>query len=185
MDDLRYQKAINHVILEQLRKEEKITLRVLGRSMHPLIRKGDHIHVGQCNPTRFSIGDIITFANNDTYVTHRVLWVRKKGRGIGLITKGDNEITIDPLVSPGHIVGKIVAIQRGDQTLNLETPYWRFMNRLLGFLFSVETISILFYRFAAGTFIPLRTFVHAAFEPSLLYHRLKDRGLNVAMRIIL
>lgn len=185
MDDLRYQKAINNLIREQLRKENKITLRVSGRSMHPLISKGDQIHVGQCNPRVLSIGDIITFKKNDIYVTHRVLRIRKKGSEIGLITRGDNEITMDPPVSPSHIIGKVIAIQGADRTLYLETPYWRFINRLLGVLFSVETISILFYRFAASTFIPLRRFVHSTFEPSLLYRRLKNRGLDFAMRIIM
>ena len=185
MDDLRYQKVIHHLILEQLRKEKKITLRVSGRSMYPLIRKGDPIYVGQCNPRVLSIGDIITFKKNDIYITHRVLWITRKGSNIGFMTKGDNEITVDTPVSPRHIVGKVVAIQRGDQTLHLETPSWRFMNRLLGLLFLVETISILLYRFGASTFIPLRTFVHATFEPSLLYRRLKNRGLNFATRIIM
>ena len=152
--------------------------------MYPLIREGNLIHVEKCNPRALSIGDIITFKSN-IYVTHRVLWRIRKGNGIRLITKGDNEINLDPPVSPSHILGKVVAIQRADRTLHLEKLSWRFINRILGVFFLVETTSILFYRSAASKFIPLRTFVLAKSKPSLFYRRLKNRGLHFAARIIL
>lgn len=184
MEDFRYRKVIHHLILEQLRKEKKITLRVSGRSMHPLIGEGNPIQVEKCNPRALSIGDIITFRKNDAYFTHRVLWIIKKGDDMGLITKGDNEIHPDPLISPSHVVGKVVAITGPNGTLHLETPYWRFINRLSGVIFLGETISILFYRFAASKLIPFRTFVHATLKPSHLYCRLKNRGMSFATRII-
>jgi signal peptidase I len=185
MEDLRYHKVIDHVILEQLDKGRKIEFRVSGRSMRPLIEEGDPIHVEKCKLGALSIGDIITFQRNDLYLTHRVLWVRKKGNRIRLITKGDNEINVDPLVSSNHIVGKAVAIKRANRTLDLENPFWRYINLFLGTIFLVETIFILFYRFAAGKFMPSRAFVHATFKPSHLYRRLRKRGLNFATRIIM
>jgi signal peptidase I len=185
MGDFRYRKVIHYLILGQLRKGERITLKVSGKSMRPLIEEGDTIHVERFDPRALSIGDIITFKRNDFYLTHRVLWVRKKGNRIRLITKGDNEIDVDPLVSSNHIVGKAVAIKRANRTLDLESPFWRFINLFLSTIFLMETISILFYRFAAGKFIPLRTFVHVTFKPSHLYRRLRKRGLNFATRIIM
>jgi signal peptidase I len=185
MGDSRYRKVIHYLILGQLRKGERITLKVSGKSMRPLIEEGDTIHVERFDPGALSIGDIITFKRNDLYLTHRVLWVRKKGNRIRLITKGDHEINVDPPVSSNHIVGKVAAIQRTNRTIDFEASFWRFINCLLGMIFLMETISILFYRFAAGKFIPLRTFVHVTFKPSHVYRRLRKRGLNFATRIIM
>ena len=178
MEDLRYQKIIDHLILEELGNGKKITLRVSGKSMHPLIKQGDSIRIEKCAPGALAIGDIITFKKDAAYFTHRVLWVKKKDNSIILITKGDNEINVDPLVSPNHIVGKAVAIKRTNRKLHLETPYWRFVNRLLGFLFLLEMTSILLYRFSAGRFNPSKV------KPSLLYRNLKNRSLHLATRII-
>jgi len=179
MEDVRYQRFIDHVILGQLGKGKRITMRVLGKSMYPLIREGDPIQVEQCKPRDLSMGDIITFRNDDLTVTHRVLWITRKGNDIKLITKGDNEIISDPPVSSVHIVGKVVGIGRANRTLNLETPSWRFMNRLLGFLFMLEMASILLYRFSVGRFNASNG------KSPLLYRHLKCRGLLFATRIIM
>lgn len=167
------------MILGQLGKGKRITMRVLGKSMYPLIREGDPIQVEQCKPRDLSMGDIITFRNDDLTVTHRVLWITRKGNDIKLITKGDNEIISDPPVSSVHIVGKVVGIGRANRTLNLETPSWRFMNRLLGFLFMLEMASILLYRFSVGRFNASNG------KSPLLYRHLKCRGLLFATRIIM
>jgi signal peptidase I len=153
--------------------------------MHPLIREGEPIYVEKCNPRALSIGDIITFRKNDIYVTHRVLWIMRRSNDIRLITKGDNEITVDLPVSPGQILGKVAAVERAHHILHLESPPWCFINRLLGMIFLMETMFILFYRFAASKFMPSRAFVHATFKPSHLYRRLRKRGLNFATRIIM
>jgi signal peptidase I len=179
MEDSRYKKLIDHVILEQLGKGKTFTFTVTGNSMHPLIREGDPIQIEQCKPRDLSMGDIITFRNDDLTVTHRVLWITRKGNDIKLITKGDNEIIWDPPVSAVHIVGKVVGIGRANRTLNLETPSWRFMNRLLGFLFMLEMASILLYRFSVGRFNASNG------KSPLLYRHLKCRGLLFATRIIM
>jgi signal peptidase I len=183
MKDPRYQTIINDLILGELGNGKQITLRVSGKSMHPLIRHGDSIRIVKCAPGLLAIGDIITFKKKGIYFTHRVLWKTKKGNRITLITKGDNEINTDSPVSPNHILGKAVAIGRANRKLHLETPYWRFVNRLLGTFFLVEAASILVYRFTVSRFYPFRTFL-AKSKPSLRYRHLKSRGLLFATRII-
>lgn len=184
MEDLRYQKIIDHLIQEELGNGKKITLRVSGDSMHPLMREGDPIHIEKCDPKELSIGDIITFKKDDVYVTHRVLWVLKKGDTIRFITKGDNEINADPPVSPKHILGRAVAIRSANRTLHLETPFWRFINRFSGMIFLMETISILFYRFTVGRLHLFRKFL-AKSKPSLFYRRFKKGSLDFTTRIII
>jgi signal peptidase I len=184
MEDLRYQEIIDHLIMEELLNGGEITLRVSGKSMHPLIRQGDSIRLEKCTPGTLAIGDIITFKKDGNYFTHRVLWKTRKGNRIRLITKGDNEINPDPPVSPDHILGKVVTIGRANRSLHLETPYWRFINRLLGIVFLMETISMLLYRLTVGKLHPLRTLISVNTKPSLLYRNLKSRSFSVATRII-
>ena len=184
MEDPRYQEIIDHLILEELANGKGIDLRVSGKSMRPLIRQGDAIRIEKCAPGLLAIGDIITFKKDGRYFTHRILWRTKKANGIMLVTKGDNEINPDPPVSSDRILGRVVAIRGAHRTLHFEAPSWRFMNRLLGFLFLLETASILLYRFSVGRLHPFRTFL-AKSKPSLLYHHLKRGGLLFATRIII
>lgn len=149
-----------------------------------MVKKGEPIYIKKCDARELSIGDIITFKKDDVYVTHRVLWMLKKGNTIRVITRGDNEITVDSPVLPCQILGKVVAVQRADHILHLESVPWRLINRLLGILFLMETVFILFYRFAASKSVHLRTFVHATVKPSRLYRRLKSRSLDLALRIM-
>ena len=184
MNDFRYQEIIHHAMKQQLCQEKEIILKVLGDSMHPLMKEGESIRVESFDPNTVSVGDIITFEKEDTYITHRLLWTKTRDNGIELITRGDNEINIDPPVSPDHVLGKVAALQRGSQTLQLKTPFWRFMNRLLGIIFLVETICILFYRSRVGPCSPLRTFVPARCKPSHPYRHLRNRVLRFVTGII-
>lgn len=184
MEALRYNTVIHHVILQQLRAGKKIALRISGRSMHPLIREGSSVSVEACDPESLSIGDIVTCERDEFYVTHRVLCVMRRSNGTIVLTKGDNELIIDRPVSTGQILGKVIAVKRGDQTLFFESHFWQCVNRLLGVAFLTETISILLYRFTVKKIIPRGQSVHAALKPPHLYRRLRKRGLNLATRII-
>lgn len=180
MERLRYHKIIDHLILEELLNGKEVGLRVSGKSMYPLIRQGDSIRLEKCTAGTLAIGDIITFKKDGNYFTHRLLRTTKRSNGIRLITKGDNEINSDPPVSPVSILGKVASIQRGNRTLRLNTPFWRFINRCLGLFFLAETASILLYRFTIRRFPPAYNM-----KPSLFYRRLKTRGLVFAARIII
>ena len=183
MEDVRYQKLIEHSIREHLREGRTVKFTVSGDSMRPLIRKGDRVHVEQCNPRDLSAGDIITYRNDALYVTHRVLWITRRGDGIRLITKGDSEITLDPPFSSNHMIGKVIAIGRADRTLRLEAPYWSLINHLLWMLSLAETISFLLYRLAVAKFHPFTPSLLAKLKPTRLYGHLKKRGVGFETRI--
>jgi signal peptidase I len=184
MEHLRYQKIIDHLIREKLGGGKEITLRVSGKSMCPLIKQGDSIRIERCAAQALSLGDIITFKRDGTYFTHRLLGVVKRGGSIRLITKGDNEINTDPLVSPHQILGRVAVIQKKNRTLYLKTPFWRFMNRLLGVFSLVETICIQSYRSGAGRFPTVEILLSATMKPSLLYRHIKNTGLRFTTGII-
>jgi signal peptidase I len=185
MKDLRYQEIIDHLIQEKLGSGREITLRVSGRSMCPLIREGDSIRIERCAPEVLGIGDIITFKRDGAYYTHRLLRIVTRGSVTKLMTKGDNEVNVDPPVSPDQILGRVAVIRKKNRTLNLKTPFWSFMNCLLGVFSLVETLCIHLYRSAAGRFPPVKTLLlPATMKPSPLYHRIKDTGLRFTTGII-
>jgi signal peptidase I len=184
MGNLPYQKIIDHLIREELGNGKKITLRVSGDSMHPLIRQGDSIRIERCALEILGIGDIITFKRDGAYYTHRLLRIVTRGSATRVMTKGDNEVNADPPVSPDQILGRVAVIRKKNRTLYLETPFWRFINRFSGIIFLMETISILLYRFTVGRFHLLRKFL-AKSKPSLFYRRLKKLSLGFTTRIIM
>jgi signal peptidase I len=179
MEALRYQEIIDHLIRKKLGSGGEITLKVSGKSMCPLISQGDFIRIERCAPEVLRMGDIITFKRAGTYYTHRLLRTVKRGSVARLMTKGDNEVNVDPPVSPDQVLGRVAVIQGGNRTLYLKTPFWRFMNCFLGVFSLVETICIQSYRYAAGRFLPAGILLPATMKPFPLYHRIKDIGLRL------
>ena len=58
-------------------------------------------------------------------IAHRVLRVRPGPSGPTFLTKGDNVSSFDPPPRATEIIGRVVAIERDDQTISLDTPAWR------------------------------------------------------------
>lgn len=69
--------------------------------MSPELRVGDYILVGKSN--NYKVGDIITYKSNNTYITHRIVYVNDKK----IITKGDSNNTNDDFISKKDVVGKL------------------------------------------------------------------------------
>ena len=71
-------------------------------SMEAKIHVGDYILI--LKKSRYDIGDVITFASNNSYVTHRIV----KIDGDKVTTKGDANNTEDETISSSSIVGKVI-----------------------------------------------------------------------------
>ena len=71
-------------------------------SMEAKIHVGDYILILKKN--RYDIGDVITFASNNSYVTHRIVRID----GDKVTTKGDANNTEDETISSSNIVGKVI-----------------------------------------------------------------------------
>jgi signal peptidase I len=113
-----------------------------GRSMLPLIRDGDRVLVrhGQTEVRR---GDIVVFRQGDQLIAHRVLRIcqgdtgRDTGRDAGhdtdliFITKGDNVLHLDRPLPGSKILGRVLAVRRGNQHLSLNTAGWRLAGWLI------------------------------------------------------
>ena len=77
---------------------------VLSGSMSPEFNAGSVIFVKHGDPGELEIGDVITFADGNTKVTHRIVG---KETG-GFVTRGDANNSDDPkLVNPENVLGRV------------------------------------------------------------------------------
>jgi len=99
---------IGAVIVGALNKRKPISIfgyyffTVTTGSMEDTIMVDDSIIVKKTD--NFKIGDIVTYAKDDTYVTHRIIEIDDNY----VVTKGDANLKNDPPISKSQILGKFV-----------------------------------------------------------------------------
>lgn len=100
-------------------------LRVTSGSMAPLILPNDEV---QIRPLAQPVpGQIVVFETPLGLNTHRVLAVQ----GQQIYTQGDNAWQPDPPWAIGQLRGQVVAIRRGHRSLEITTPFWRGVGKVL------------------------------------------------------
>jgi signal peptidase I len=105
-----------------------LRLPVVSDSMRPLLRAGDWIVVESAAPAALRLGDIIVVQRGVELITHRVVSHDTQGWR----THGDNTRVLDQVVQPEEIVGRVSAIERGAQRLDLQARRWQTANRWIG-----------------------------------------------------
>ncbi|WP_267640189.1 signal peptidase I [Haloarchaeobius amylolyticus] len=81
---------------------------VLSGSMEPTMSPGDAVVVTEVDPERLESGDVITFGQNGTPTTHRIVEVQPREDGLQFLTKGDaNEDPDRAPVQAEQIVGEV------------------------------------------------------------------------------
>jgi hypothetical protein len=124
---------------------EKI-FKVKGTSMLPLIRETYSVGVRPLRESeKLRIGDIALFQSPSGMVAHRIVGKIRKNRITYLLEKGDTAI-VPNIIAPEMVIGKVVRIQRPGSTINLNSPFWIFVNRSTGYywryLYSASQILI-------------------------------------------
>lgn len=76
--------------------------RVGSGSMNPYLKVGDYILIGKSS--NYKIGDIVTYKNKDSYITHRIVYMN----GEKIVTKGDSNNINDEFINKKNIVGKLL-----------------------------------------------------------------------------
>lgn len=77
---------------------------VISGSMSPAIQVDDMVIIHRENA--YSCGDIITYKDGASLVTHRIHEITEDG----YITKGDANNTTDETISPDSVVGRVVTV---------------------------------------------------------------------------
>jgi len=90
-----------------------VHVKYTGPSMNPTLKAGDNLETIPYAGSKISVGDIVVFhpRERSRNVVHRVVALGF----FGVKTRGDNNSEADPyVIPPNRIIGKVVAVQRGD-----------------------------------------------------------------------
>lgn len=95
-----------------------------GESMYPTFHTGDQVLV-DCQWDNLRRGDVCVFCQADKLVVHRVVRVEKTDDTHIFVTRGDNTTRSDAPVCADAVVGRVIALRRGERTVSLDTVVWR------------------------------------------------------------
>lgn len=102
---------------------------VQSDSMYPVIRVNDLVYINE-NYTNYKVGDIISFNLSSNEVLHRIVEIN----GSTVITKGDNNTTLDEPITRTNINGKyLFKLPYGGLLLNINL--WIILIGLYGVIF--------------------------------------------------
>ncbi|MBI3667923.1 MAG: S24/S26 family peptidase [Acidobacteria bacterium] len=106
---------------EVLRAFGEVRLQVKGSSMLPSMWPGDILRIRSIHPQDGAWarpGDIVVFHREGRLITHRVVETSSHPGAAYWITRGDRHTKADPPVSPDELLGRVVAIQRGESQID-------------------------------------------------------------------
>jgi hypothetical protein len=97
-----------------------VEIPVRGRSMRPLLRDGDRVHVLPVTVADVRVGHVVVLTGPSGPVIHRLVgwWPGRVGRR--LLTKGDGSPRLDPPVVPEGLVGRVAARVRDGHVRRLD-----------------------------------------------------------------
>ena len=107
------------------------SLKVVSGSMQPKIKVGDVVIIKNSN--NYNINDVITFKDEGSYITHRIIKI-DNGK---ITTKGDfNNKKDDKIIKTKDVVGKVILVIpfMGNIMNNLSNPIVLFIIFVVGFI---------------------------------------------------
>jgi signal peptidase I len=178
------EKAVKEIYLAQLARAQTITLNISGVSMAPFLRAGDRIRISSFHKENIKTGDIVVVDNKEEnktwFYVHRVVNVLGAGGAKIYITKGDAQKKgFDAPVQLAQIIGKVREIYRSNNTkINLETPFWKFLNPFLSYLSRTSGSGLRVFSYYLNLLVEWRLF------PAKIKRRLKKGVSKKGVRVI-
>lgn len=129
-DHDRYCRIALDITRAGLSVRNQLRLHVVGWSMMPLLRPGDAVWVEPAGPASLRRGDLVVTWRGGELVTHRLVAVDHRGWH----TKGDSQRHADSPVVAEAVLGRITAIEREGNRIELDSRRWRTINCWLGWL---------------------------------------------------
>lgn len=112
-----------------LNSNQQVKLKVGGYSMFPLLRNGDEIIINRCHISELNIGDVVVFKTGDKWIAHRLHKKVSENNKTILITKGDSCNFKDLPVTEENFVGKVISFFRKGKEKNINSDFYKKMNR--------------------------------------------------------
>jgi signal peptidase I len=127
-------KSVIHATLDLWRAQGKQhSISITGDSMLPLLHDGDRVLVTH-DCAKIEPGDVIVFWQAERLFVHRITQRTQINGQIYWRTKGDNAPDVDPPITAAQIIGKVIAIQRGANEIDVTTRAWRWRGRFIAAL---------------------------------------------------
>ena len=115
-----------------------IRFTVSTTSMLPTLRPGDALIVEGEAAAGVRPGEMVVIRNGNTWVVHRLIRRKVSGERYCFVTKGDNRRLADPGFDATAPVGVVKRIQRGEESIDLETWQAKYGGRVLAWLSAVQ-----------------------------------------------
>jgi signal peptidase I len=138
-----------HLILDMLKevieRGVEVPLKTAGLSMQPSIYGGEWVVVRRVatrevpggGPGKnvgtgcaLGVGDIVIYQAGSIFIAHRVIRRRERDGQVYLAVKGDAQLVAEEIAAE-QVVARVVAVERGDRRIDLNTPRRRLANRLI------------------------------------------------------
>lgn len=110
------------LLREWLESGETAWLHVTGDSMRPLLPPGSRIQLSRVSDRALRRGAMIVYEIEDRLVCHRLLVRRGAGPAVRLVARGDAWRAVNAWVGGPDVVGVVVAVDRRDRVVRLDTP---------------------------------------------------------------
>lgn len=110
----------------------------------PFLPAGSFAVAKLCGADQLRCGDIAVFRKEDLFICHRVVKIFKCNAQVVLRIKPDIYYALDPLVNNSAIVGKIISVQYGKFSVNIDS----FLARVFGYFigYSVPFLAWLYFK---------------------------------------
>src|SRR5713226_5518127 len=102
--------AFRDLVSEMLASGLRFRFQARGRSMLPVIKDGEILHVAPVPPGKLKVGDIVLFSEGTQLKAHRI--VRRKQNSFR--TRGDSGLEMDNAIRGEQFMGRIVAKERAE-----------------------------------------------------------------------
>ncbi len=123
------QATIDSLFVEALRQGQSQWFRVSSGSMLPLLKIGDAISIEPAQAHEIRVGEIAAFETEDGLVIHRIVAIQQRDGGIRLLQLPDVNLRAS-WINESAVVGRVVAIRRGNFQLNLMHPVARWYGKV-------------------------------------------------------
>jgi hypothetical protein len=138
-----YPSVTYQLVREVLAKDKTtLTFNCAGNSMRPLICVGDKLQVRSATFESLFPGDIAVFQSQSYLCAHRFMRAYGTDGNRMLVTKSDLSTKADEPFSYTHLVGKVVAIQKKNYYIDLESFPWKTINTII----AIPELSVFFLR---------------------------------------
>ena len=132
--------------LKLLNINKRVTLRLNGFSMYPLLRAGDVATIEKCNIVALKRGDIAVFKSENKWIVHRYFKKQLLDNKYLITTKGDSRVWIDTPFLEDEFIGKLTSFRRRGRVYSLSSNFYKILGFVIVYTSKLNTLFFVFNR---------------------------------------